>query len=395
MIVADVTDYRWLVDAEAEPFLCEAAAAAEPTSILVRLRKRLTAAQAALVVEQATLRRRARLKFPAADAMFFTARGLEQATDASTAAYKAQRFPTDAPVVDLCCGIGGDLSALAGRGPVRGIDADEHTAIFAAANLRSVAAARRGSAAVAAQGAGVDDVAAVAAWHCDPDRRPAGRRTTRLELHEPDLAALDEWLGVSEHAAIKLAPAAEVPPSWRERATQEWISRGGECKQLVAWFGNLAAIPGRRRATIVHADGTARTVDDGPNTELPATDDIGRFVYEPDAAVLAADLLAPLAAEHGLSALHPGSVYLTNDEPRRDPALAAFEVCAALPFDRRRLRGVLAERNIGRLEIKKRGLDVDVERVRRELKPHGDREACLILARRGDRVTAILARRLP
>ena len=163
----------------------------------------------------------------------------------------------------------------------------------------------------------------------------------------------------------------------------------------MAWFGNLAEVPGRRRATIVQADGAARTVDEVPNAELPASDEIGRFVYEPDAAVLAADLLAPLAARHGLSTLHPGCVYLTNDAPRRDPALAAFEVCETLPFDRKRLRGVLAERNIGRLEIKKRGLDVDVERLRRELKPHGDCEACLILARRGDRVTAILARRLP
>lgn len=395
MIVADVTDYRWLVGAEAESFLAEATAAADPTTTLVRLRKRLTAARAALVVEQAELRRRGRAKFPAAETMFFTARGLEQATDATVAAFKARRFPFDAPVADLCCGVGGDLSALARRGPTHGIDADERVAIFAEANLRGVAADRRSSTSVTARRATNDDVAAAAAWHVDPDRRPSGRRTTRVELHDPDLATLESWLAVNDRAAIKLAPAAELPPAWSERAASEWISRGGECRQLVAWFGDLAARPGRRRASILQADGTARTVDEAPGAELAAATEIGRYVYEPDAAVLAADLVAELAAEHGLSTVHPGSAYLTGDEPRRDAALARFEVLETLPFDRKRLRGALAGRNVGRLEIKKRGLDVDVEQLRRELKLRGDREACLILARRGARVTAIVARRLP
>jgi hypothetical protein len=77
-----------------------------------------------------------------------------------------------------------------------------------------------------------------------------------------------------------------------------------------------------------------------------------------------------------------------------DAALAAFEVQDVLPFDVKRLKRHLRERGIGRLEVKKRGVDVDPEIVRRRLQGKGDSAATLILARLRKQVRAILARRL-
>ncbi len=67
--------------------------------------------------------------------MFFATRPLEQATDEVVAAYKAGRFPPGRLMVDFCCGIGGDLLALASRGPVLGVDRDPVLALLAGANL--------------------------------------------------------------------------------------------------------------------------------------------------------------------------------------------------------------------------------------------------------------------
>jgi hypothetical protein len=53
----------------------------------------------------------------------------------------------------------------------------------------------------------------------------------------------------------------------------------------------------------------------------------------------------------------------------------------------------LAERAIGRLEIKKRSVDIDPEKLRRELKLRGDNAATLLVTRTGESLVAILAQR--
>ena len=70
-----------------------------------------------------------------------------------------------------------------------------------------------------------------------------------------DAAAIDAMLTVNPHGAVKLAPAADVPDTWIERCEREWISRDGECRQLVAWFGRLTSQPGIARATAITAGG--------------------------------------------------------------------------------------------------------------------------------------------
>jgi hypothetical protein len=400
---AEPDDFRWLTGAEAGRILAAEANSTDALALISRLRKTLSPARAALVAEQVDLRRRAAKKFSRAAELFFTKRGLEQATDDVTARYKAARFPTDAVVADLCCGVGGDLLALGLRGSAIGYDLDEPTAILAAANCGalSVPEPERFRGSVVCAKADVAQLTDVAAWHVDPDRRPAGRRTTHIELHEPSIETLDALLAANEHAAIKLAPGSDPWPAWQARAEWEWISLGGECRQLAAWFGSLTGDHGKRRATILNREGNARSLVGEPDDALPydaqlPVAELGRYLHEPDSAILAAKLVGVAGREHGLSSIFVGSAYLTSDAPIVDDAAwASFEIVEAIPYDVRKLRAWLAARGIGRLEIKKRGVDFDIERLRGELKLRGDDAACLILIRRGDRVTAVVARRLP
>ncbi|MCE9604869.1 MAG: hypothetical protein K8U03_08205 [Planctomycetia bacterium] len=399
---SDLEDYRWLVGEEAGALLQASADAIDTLQLVTRLRKTLSSARAALVAEQVGLRRRAVKKFPAASRLYFTKTGLEQATDAVTSRYKAARFPGHAPTADLCCGIGGDLLALGLRGPTIGYDLDAPTSIFAAANVRMLHVASGGAlqAGVVCAKAEAAHLADVAAWHIDPDRRPGGKRTTHIELHEPSVETLETFLAVNAAAAIKLAPAAEPWPAWTDRAEWEWLSLDGECRQLVAWFGALTERHGSRRATILSGDRAPRSIVGEPDDALSyearlAVVELGRYLHEPDAAILAAKLTTAAGAEHGLSSIFSGSAYLTSDHPIvDDEAWTSFEIVEALPFDLRKLRTWLAERRIGRLEMKKRGVDFDLERLRSELKLRGEESACLILIRRGDRVTAVVTRRV-
>jgi hypothetical protein len=206
---------------------------------------------------------------------------------------------------------------------------------------------------------------------------------------------IDRLLARRPNGAIKLAPAAQLPPHWPEQAELEWISRARECRQLVAWFGGLAMSPGRRRATILgKTAGDRRTVTGRGDLEPPVSSAIGRYLFEPDAAVLAAGLCGDLAAQQQLSAIAAGSVYLTGDRPMVDPALSCFEVQEVLPYRVKRLKAVLRERRIGRLEVKKRGVPYDPRQVQQQLWVPGDNAATLLLTRVGGKVKAILAQRV-
>ena len=145
--------------------------------------------------------------------MFFTSRLLEQATDERIAAYKAGRFPRSGLVADLCCGLGGDLLAFGRHCRAIGIDRNALSAQLARCNCR---AAGLNHVEVAVADVRSLEVSGCRAWHIDPDRRPGGHRTSRLDFSEPGLDAIARLLDQQPNGAIKLAPAACVPEQWKQ-----------------------------------------------------------------------------------------------------------------------------------------------------------------------------------
>jgi hypothetical protein len=394
-ICSDLAEYEWLTGREAGAILEELSADSTPLhTAIARLRGRLTQSQTHLLMEQVKLRQRASAKFSQAHRMFFTRVGLEQATDEWVARYKASRFAhlragASAPprVADLCCGIGGDLMALATQATAVGIDRDPVAAHFAAIN------------------SGTDvqttDVAQftlndITAWHIDPDRRPGGRRTTSFDLCEPNRDVVERLLEKAPNGAVKLAPACEVPVEWSAQCELEWISRDRECRQLVAWHGELANAPGQHRATLVSSfDGSAiRTIVGTPKQPVPIVDKLDHFIFDIDPAVLAAKLKGVLAAGYNLGALSAGTTYLTGRQSVDDAALAAFEVDEVMPLRVRELAQHFRARNIGQLEIKKRGVDIDPEKLRKELRLRGNNAATLLITQVAGRPAAIVASRV-
>lgn len=391
-------DYRWLVSDDAARWLEIARAELAnqrqlSAAFVARLRKDLPAERAHLIAEQVELRERALAKFSLADRMFFTRRALEQATDEAVAACKALRIPAAGPVLDLCCGIGGDLLAWARQTKAIGVELDPIAALCAQAN-----AAVHGFSHEQCQVEVADvrqmDLTIAQAWHCDPDRRASGGRTSKIELGDPGPEQLERFLAGNSTAAIKLAPAAHAPPGWNDRAELEWLGSRGECRQQVAWFGALAHHPGQHSATIADAEGGPRTVVGVPGDSWPVASQLARYLYEPDASVLAAKLVNVLCEEHAVKSVSAGIAYLTGDQPIRDAALDCFEIVDVLPLDQKQLRAYCREHGLGRLEVKKRGVGVEVERLRKEIVAPGENAATLILSPVLGRPKAIVARRI-
>jgi len=388
----DPDDYHWLVGPEAAPWLAELSGSHRPVEHVARLRRHLSAERTHLVVEQVELRSRAVAKFARAGQMFFTRVGLEQATDEVVARHKAARF-APAATADLCCGIGGDLLALAGRGPTVGIDRDPIACLLADANLRACGIEPSVARLITGE-VSVEMLDACGAWHIDPDRRPQGRRTTQTALHEPGPATIAALLAHAPAGAVKLAPAAEFDEPWWLEAELEWIASRGECRQLVAWFGPLARHAGRRVATIVSTSGLARTLIESDCEPASIAANIGRYVCEPDPAVLAAELLDTLASEHGLERVAARVAYLTGDHAPDEPALDAFEVLEVFPCDLKRLKVAARARGWGRVEVKKRGVELDPAHVAKQLRGPGKNTGTVILTPTERGVVAVLARRV-
>ena len=100
---------------------------------------------------QHELRLRARAKFSRAMEMFFTRAGLEQASAEVIAGHRLARYAGAGLVADLCCGIGGDLTALAAGRRVLAVDRDPLHLRMALANA-GVYGVAAGVTAVAASG---------------------------------------------------------------------------------------------------------------------------------------------------------------------------------------------------------------------------------------------------
>lgn len=111
-------------------------------ALAARLRRDRDPGLVSAALTQAALRRRAAAKFGAdAGVMYFTGEALEQATPGPVAAHRATRFREHglSTVVDLGCGIGGDLVALARAGiAVTGVDRDPLRVAIARANLAAL-----------------------------------------------------------------------------------------------------------------------------------------------------------------------------------------------------------------------------------------------------------------
>jgi len=350
------------------------------------------------VLTQARLRARAREKFgPLADRLFFTPDGLEQATRAPLAAYRARRVAErvgrdSAPVADLCCGIGADLLALAGEGlSVEGVDLDPFTVAVAEANIAAAGLADR--ARVRVGDATEVRAGQYAAVFCDPARRGRHGRVFDPRAYSPAWDTVVHLARTAPAGCVKAAPGLPHE-SLPAGAAVEWISVDWEVKETALWFGALAeGVPARRATLLRTRPGSAEpevTTLAGRGLGAPPVSRPLRYLYEPDGAVVRSHLVAEAAQAVDGALLDPDIAYLTSDSLVRTPLCRVYEVHEVMPFSLKRLRAALRERGVGTVTIKKRGSAVDVERLRRDLRLNGPESAVVVLTRFGSRPYCLL-----
>lgn len=386
----DLDDFRWLLTDDGQALLAEATAlvvgGTPPLAAGAALRRTTSPERAATALTQVDLRSRATAKFGAlAERMYFTPDALEQATRQRVARHRAGRAAAFGArtLIDLGCGIGGDLIAAAQAGLVcAGVDLDPVRVAIAEANLAALGL----PGAVQVTDATTVDHTGFDLAFADPARRSGAGRSFKVEDWTPPWTWVEGLLG--RDACVKVAPGiphALVPVG----VEAEWVSDDGEVKEAALWAGRTATVS--RRATVIGAGGLATlTNEDDPGLSAVGVRAVGGYLYEPDGAVIRAGLVTAVAAGVGGGLIDPKIAYVTADQPFHTPFARGYRVLETLPYREKQLKAALRERGIGRLTIKKRGVEVSPEALRKRLALSGDNEATIVLTRVDGEGTALL-----
>lgn len=336
--------------------------------------------RAPVLVETTLLRRRAVDKLGElcdVSNWLFTDEALQQATAAPVALHRARRLAGAAPggpdvlVHDATCSIGTELAALRGAS-VRavGSDIDPVRLAMARHNLGVTADLCRADV--------LHPVTRDAVVVLDPARRRGGRRRFSPRDYQPGLdQLLDIYRG--RDLVVKCSPGMDF-----DQVTGlgfdgeiEVTSYRGAVREACLWSAGLAEPGVRRRASILDRSEQITNADSNDCPVRPA----GRWIVDPDGAVVRAGLVRHYAARHGLWQLDPDIAYLSGD--RLPPAVRGFEVLEQLTFDERRLRQALSALDCGALEILVRGLQVDPDALRGRLRPRGGQPLSVVITRLG------------
>ncbi|MEM6778085.1 MAG: class I SAM-dependent methyltransferase [Planctomycetota bacterium] len=348
------------------------------------------------------------------DLWWVTPRGLQQATEATVAKFKATLFD-DAVVLDLCCGLGADLIALSGRGPTVGVDADARIACLAAANLgvaghwstRVHCGRVIGGAVIDATGRKLPLMVNRAdAWvHIDPDRRDAQRRHTRADDWSPNWEVVMDWLKSTRGGLVKLAPATVLRDDWIHDTARIWISIGGRVREQTLVAGDLfnqamaerlGWTAGCRGAVVLRRDAAPQSYipgDDLPTGLVETSQQIGQWMVDPDASIRAAGLTESMASQFGLRCLGGPAGFLTADEPppARLRALARVgRVLEVMPCREKKWRAYFRRQDAYPETIKVRGLDRDPATLHRTLRGLGECPQTMWLGRTSQRAYCVM-----
>jgi predicted RNA methylase len=337
---------------------------------------------AGVLVETTLLRRRATAKFVDPSGWLFTGEALQQATAEPVAAHRARRL-TGLSVHDATCSIGTELAALRDWSQcVVGSDVDPVRLAMARHNVADVDLCRADALAPVTR----DTVVLV-----DPARRSRGRRRFDPRDYTPALDALLE-VYQSRDLVVKCAPGIDFDKLSRMGFVGEIevTSLAGTVREACLWSTGLAAAGVTRRATMLDA---GEEITDAESDDCPVAP-AGRWIVDPDGAVVRAGLVRHYAARHRLWQLDPDIAYLSGD--RLPDRVRGFEVLEELGFSEQRLRQALSARDVGAVEILVRGMDIDPDALRSRMRLRGSQQVSVVLARIGSghasRATAFICR---
>lgn len=372
-------------------------------TLLTALRKHYTPQQAGAALEMARLRLKAVDKFGVeSNRLFFSREALEQASDPHIRRWRTSLVsPDSGRLIDACCGIGSDALAFAQAGcDVLGLDIDPARVAIARFNADVLGLKTRFE---------VADVTAVlpaaSTIFFDPARRDAqAKRIHHVEYYQPPLSVIKQWS--FDRVLVKLSPGVDLSQLEAYRGKVTFISVEGDLKEAMLMLGDVTVknphpnpSPSWRGALLPLAvllvgDEVHYWNRQHEEHTVPLANPSG-WLIEPDPALIRAGLVQDVTSHFEGYMLDETIAYFTTETEPDSPWLRAWQILDWMPFNLKRLRAYLRERNVGQVTVKKRGTAVTPETLIPQLKLKGDNARTLVLTRcQGQQVVLICRDRI-
>jgi hypothetical protein len=292
------------------------------------------------------------------DSWLMDSESVQQATPPVVAAWRAEVLKAAGveSAVDVTCSIGTELHALSSAGlRALGGDLDHQRLRMARFNVPEAPVVRMDALRPAFAGDLKSGALRSGVVVADPARRNSSGRISKLEDLQPPLP---ELLDCYDKMVVKCAPGIDYSEF---DGHVEVVSVDGGVKEACLYS---PAILGRgRRAVVMGASSVKETVtSDEPETDRVGG--VGRYIVDPDGAIVRAGLVRQYAARHGLWQLDPHIAYLTGDE--LPAGVRGFEVVEEVPL--KKARPALVGLGAKSVEILVRGVDVDPDELRKKWK---------------------------
>lgn len=208
--------------------------------------------------------------------------------------------------------------------------------------------------------------------YIDPARRDTGgRKRVAIEDCTPDVAALQQrLLGSARIVMIKLSPMLDISMALRKLSDVREIhiiSVKGECKEL------LLVLSAEPKPLQIHCANLGAEVSpfvcdaaEAWAQQNKLCDEIGDFLYEPNASLLKGGVQDAAALEYNLYKLHRDSNLFTSNTLHRDFRGRIFRVEGHCSFNKAELRQLLGDLRQANLTV--RNFPATVAELRKRLK---------------------------
>lgn len=344
----------------------------------------------ARAVQQIEGWRTARHKLPtwaACDDILYPPRlAMEQCSSEATARYKAsivesrladyqtsdfRLTPTPSSLTDLTGGFGVDCAFMAAAlDEVTYVERNPDLCAIATANFKALGLHHIRT--VSGDGSKVLEQLPMQDWiYLDPARRDgAGRKMVSLADCEPDVVRLMPLLhNHARRVMVKCSPMLDITQALRQLTSMQEVhvvSVQNECKELIFVTSDVPIV----HAVSLRTDGSVEsdctfTPSDEQACQPAYADVIGRWLYEPNAALLKAGCFKLPAVRYGLQKLHPNSHLYTSDTLCTTFPGRTFEVVGSSGFGKHDVKSLLGDLRKANLSI--RNFPDSVEGLRRRL----------------------------
>lgn len=316
-------------------------------------------------------------KFPQADRMLFTKRGLEQATGEYIAAYKASMVAPKSRILLLCTGIGGELLAFAKAGnTIVTVDMDPEIHQCAQWNARAFGVEKK----VTFITSTVEAYLETHEEHfdhiwMDPDRRDNTSRFISLEDYNPNIISLlPTLLERAPKLSCKVAPGIpheeiEALPFLR---SLEYIEDAEGLKECVLHFERAYVGPYTTRCTMVLHEHVQELTAQQIFLPLltPEVSAENKYIFEASPGMIRSGVLGTLGdAIHGTLLDSQGALLLCDEIDTLGRTWGEyFYIYTELPFSPKALKAYIKEKNIKKVIIKKRYFPLEPQELRKLLK---------------------------